>query len=338
MTDAALSTNVLNIQLHSKGALSPDNSKSNVLTPSPGKDDILSHGEDKARKAANKFEALLIHNMLKSMRKTTMAENKSNARGIYDDMLDEKIADVMIESGGLGVADQIVSQIMEQQGRQINTEDPENNTDRLRALYSQIDGSVTAQTQIETSGNRNSEVKTATPSINLKLANSLWGGVERSGLTEEQKHFLAPLLPHAVRNAEKLGTSPAAILAIAALETGWGRSTIKQENGEESYNYFGIKASDSDTQFATIWTTEYLGGTAQKLEANFKTFSNPAEAVDGFASFIRSNPRYSETLNRASNPERFLKELQNAGYATDPRYATKAISIMRQISGAKLPL
>jgi len=67
-------------------------------------------------------------------------------------------------------------------------------------------------------------------------------------------------------------------------------------------------------------------------------YDNTADAVDGFANFILSNPRYSNALKHAGNPEKFLQELQDAGYATDPRYAEKAISIMRQIARNPLPL
>lgn len=90
--------------------------------------------EAKAREAANKFESLLIHNMLKSMRKTTMTEDKSNDRAIYDDMLDEKLADTMIKAGGIGIADQIVSQIREQQGTTASAVSVKSDGERLREL------------------------------------------------------------------------------------------------------------------------------------------------------------------------------------------------------------
>ncbi len=291
--------------------------------------------DKEAREAANKFEALLIHSMLKNMRKTTMSENKSNDRAIYDDMLDEKLADTMIAAGGIGIADQIVAQIREQQGRPIK--DAAADTSRLRELAKHIERPASAaisNTEIQA----NTTHHATTDIAHLRLATGLWGNRQESTLSARQLEFVEPLIPHARRNAQKLGTSTDAILAIAALETGWGRSMIKDEHGNNSHNLFGIKATGSDNRYATTQTTEYIEGSPQKMQARFKTYDDSADAVNGFADFILTNPRYSNALKHAGDPTRFLTELQEAGYATDPRYAEKAISIMRQIAGNKLPL
>ncbi len=291
--------------------------------------------DKEARKAAEKFEALLIHSMLKNMRKTTMSEDKSNDRAIYDDMLDEKLADTMIEAGGIGIADQIVAQIREQQGRPIDP--PLTDQARLRELAKNIERPSTAANPSENA--KTSVSPQATTNIaHLRLATELWGSQQEPTLSALQQQFVEPLMPHARRNAQKLGTSPDAILAIAALETSWGRSMIKDEKGDNSHNLFGIKATGSDKRYATTLTTEYIEGSPQKLQARFKTFDNSADAVNGFADFILTNPRYSKALKHAGDPSQFLTELQDAGYATDPRYAEKAISIMRQIAGNRPPL
>ena len=49
---------------------------------------------DETLEAARAFEKLLIHDMLKTMRRTaaTLGEERSNARSTYDDMLDEHLA------------------------------------------------------------------------------------------------------------------------------------------------------------------------------------------------------------------------------------------------------
>lgn len=318
--------------------------------------------EAKAREAANKFESLLIHNMLKSMRKTTMSENKSNDRAIYDDMLDEKLADTMMEAGGIGIADQIVSQIKQQRATNTDSADTRSDAVRLQELAKYIqrpagsdnntlpssiteklddassvsDMSVTAN-PAGISGQTNVSGLT-TSAGHLNLAAGLWSNTRNNNLSTQQYEFVQPLIPHARRNAQKLGTSPNAILAIAALESGWGQSMIRHENGNNSHNLFGIKATTSDNRYATTLTTEYIEGGPQKMQARFKTYNSEADAVNGFADFILSNPRYSNALQHAADPERFLQELQSAGYATDPRYAEKAISIMRQIAGNSPPL
>jgi len=296
--------------------------------------------EAAARKAADKFESLLIHSMLKSMRKTTMSEDTSNQRALYDDMLDEKLADTMIQSGGIGISDQIVEQIKQQQSKLITADTSVEDTAPLRELARQIDKPVAGNESDVARRELIERTPTATHSAtgDLSFATGLWSGQQFGLLSTRQRQFVEPLVPYARLSAQRLGTSTNAVLAIAALETGWGRSMITDKQGNDSHNLFGIKATESDNRYATTLTTEYVGGIPQKQQANFKTYPNQADAVIGFADFIQSNPRYSKALEHGGDPERFLQELQRAGYATDPRYADKAISIMRQISGHTQPL
>jgi flagellar protein FlgJ len=43
---------------------------------------------------------------------------------------------------------------------------------------------------------------------------------------------------------------------------------------------------------------------------------------------LKQNPRYQEALSKVDSNEGFIKGLQKAGYATDPEYAKKIISIL----------
>ena len=297
----------------------------------------------KARDAANKFEALLIHNMLKSMRKNTMAENTTNQRALYDDMLDKNLADSMIKAGGLGIADQLMSQLhgkrtpQKEQGTPHTGADPLVTRDRLRLreLALSLNDSPRERDKRTNSASPASSGSTASEAglARLKLLSRLWGQTENTqpGSAMARTEFLHSLTPHAQRSAQRLGTSTSAILAIAALETGWGQSMLKNDMGQSSNNYFGIKASAQDQNFTRNTTTEYLNGTSHNVQAKFKAYDNTADSVEGFADFILENPRYSTALQHASNPERFLRELHDAGYATDPRYADKAITVMRQV-------
>ena len=348
----------VSLSLHHRTALTDSAAKTLKLAAGAAANaegDITSD-DAKAREAANKFEALLIHNMLKSMRKTTMAENTSNARAIYDDMLDEELADTMIEAGGIGIADQIVAQIKQQRGTDTNSTQSMTDTQRLRELATHIQrpvdstaasssnalmqrAEVFSDTDKGVTSIQSAKIDAASTTIGqLRFATSLWSGEQSAQLSQSQHDFVQPLIPHARRSAQKLGTSPAAILAIAALETGWGSAIIKDKSGADSHNLFGIKATGSDNSYATTLTTEYVEGSPQKLLAKFKTYASDADAVNGFADFILTNPRYSNALQHAGDPERFVHELQDAGYATDPRYADKAISIMRQIARNPMPL
>jgi flagellar protein FlgJ len=268
----------------------------------------------KALKTAREFESLLIHSMLKNMRKTTMAENTSNQKAMYDDMLDKQLADTMAKGGGLGVAEQLLTQLdANSAARNVQSETTQDRL-RLRALMS-TENTPSRQLSADAVNPQNAVTS-------IRKASLLWGNT--NGIDESkslQQRFTEPLETHARRSAEKLGTTPNAVLAIAALETGWGRHVLKNTEGESTNNYFGIKATGNDSGYSENPTREFLDGSWQKVEAKFKTYDN-----------VEENPRYAKAIEHAEDPERFLKEIHKAGYATDPQYAEKAISILHQIN------
>lgn len=146
------------------------------------------------------------------------------------------------------------------------------------------------------------------------------------------QEFVATMLPMAEAAAEKIGVDPRYLVAQAALETGWGKSIIRTGDGQSSHNLFGIKSHNSwDGESARVLTTEYKGGKAVREAANFRAYDSYAQSFDDYVSFLQNNGRYEKALNVTENPERFVKELQQAGYATDPNYARKISQIARKM-------
>ena len=78
-------------------------------------------------------------------------------------------------------------------------------------------------------------------------------------------------------------------------------------------------------------TTEYSGGAAQKVSARFRSYGSYAEAFRDYASLLKTNSRYASVLQSGNDPAQFARELQKAGYATDPDYASK---LTRVITGS----
>lgn len=146
------------------------------------------------------------------------------------------------------------------------------------------------------------------------------------------QEFVATMLPMAEAAAEKIGVDPRYLVAQAALETGWGKSIIRTRDGDSSHNLFGIKSHGSwEGESARVLTTEYKGGKAVKEAASFRAYDSYAQSFDDYVSFLQNNGRYEKALNVTENPERFVKELQQAGYATDPNYARKISQIARKM-------
>lgn len=146
------------------------------------------------------------------------------------------------------------------------------------------------------------------------------------------QEFVATMLPMAQAVAEKIGVDPRYLVAQAALETGWGKSIIRTRDGNSSHNLFGIKSHGSwEGESARVLTTEYKGGKAVKEAASFRAYDSYAQSFEDYISFLQNNGRYEKALNSTENPERFVKELQQAGYATDPNYARKISQIARKM-------
>lgn len=146
------------------------------------------------------------------------------------------------------------------------------------------------------------------------------------------EEFIATMLPMAEEAAQKIGVDARYLVAQAALETGWGKSIIRQQDGSSSHNLFGIKAHGGwQGDSARVLTTEYHGGKAVKEAASFRTYASFQHSFNDYVNFLQGNGRYQEALAATDNPENFVRELQEAGYATDPQYARKIAQIARKM-------
>ena len=148
-----------------------------------------------------------------------------------------------------------------------------------------------------------------------------------------QDEFVSRLYPHAEKAAATLGTTPEVLIAQSALETGWGQKVVKGHQGQQSNNLFNIKA-DSRWQGdkASVSTLEYEQGIAVKQQANFRVYEDIGQSFNDFVSFVSNSERYQDAMKQASNPQAFIRSLQDAGYATDPKYADKVIQVMKTIT------
>lgn len=150
-------------------------------------------------------------------------------------------------------------------------------------------------------------------------------------LPGDSRAFLAQLSLPAQLASQQSGVPHHLILAQAALESGWGQRQIRRENGEPSYNLFGVKASGNwKGQVTEITTTEYENGEAKKVKAKFRVYSSYLEALSDYVGLLTRNPRYA-AVTTAASAEQGAQVLQDAGYATDPHYARKLTNMIQQM-------
>ncbi len=146
--------------------------------------------------------------------------------------------------------------------------------------------------------------------------------------------FTAAMLPMAEKAAERLGVDPHYLVAQAALETGWGKSIIKGGDGASSHNLFGIKAHGGwKGESSSVMTSEYRDGVKGAERASFRSYASFEQSFDDYVSFLENNGRYATALGKTENPDEFFRELQRAGYATDPQYARKVSQIAQKLLG-----
>jgi flagellar protein FlgJ len=145
--------------------------------------------------------------------------------------------------------------------------------------------------------------------------------------------FVNTMLPMAKEAAARIGVDPRYLVAQAALETGWGKSVMRAQDGSSSHNLFGIKASSNWTgDSARAITSEFRNGQMVKETAQFRSYASYKDSFHDLVTLLQTNNRYQDVVKSADNPEQFVRELQKAGYATDPHYATKISQIAKQMN------
>ncbi len=128
--------------------------------------------------------------------------------------------------------------------------------------------------------------------------------------------------PVAQENMRKTGVPASVTLAQAALETGWGSSSIG-----DAKNMFGIKGT-GPAGSTRVSTQEFVNGRMITIQDSFRKYHSWQESFDDHAKLL-TNSRYGYALKYNKDPNRYAQEIHKAGYATDPNYASKLISIMK---------
>jgi len=162
----------------------------------------------------------------------------------------------------------------------------------------------------------------ATPGVS-RLAQSYQAASD----THTPESFVSQIWQHAQHAARELGVNVRALIAQAALETGWGKHGIKGADGRNAHNLFGIKATGWKGERANTRTHEYRDGVRQNEHADFRAYSSVAESFADYVRMLKQNPRYQKALRAGDDVNGFASALQQAGYATDPGYAEKISAI-----------
>jgi LysM repeat protein len=112
---------------------------------------------------------------------------------------------------------------------------------------------------------------------------------------------------------------PASItLAQGLLESGAGQSELARR----SNNHFGIKCADN-------WTGRRVYHDDDARGECFRAYSDPKDSYADHSRFLRNRTRYASLFQlKITDYKGWAHGLKRAGYATDPRYATRLIDII----------
>ncbi|RRD46996.1 glucosaminidase domain-containing protein [Tessaracoccus sp. OH4464_COT-324] len=153
----------------------------------------------------------------------------------------------------------------------------------------------------------------------------------RAEASSRQRDFIAKLVSAAQQTQREYGIPASVTLGMAALETGWGRSSMTREPINTLFN---IKCTKTASRYqkgcAEVASYEYRADGTRYLEVSrFRTYANWGDSVKDFGLFLSSLKRYRKAFDHKNDPDAFVREVRRGGYATDPRYADLVISIMR---------
>ena len=252
---------------------------------------------------AQQVDALFLQMMLKSMRDANAAagEGDSNEMGMYQDMFDKQIALTMSQHQDLGLGSLLTRQI---------------------AARAAAGGTAAAQP----GGPAAPRAAAGQPPVGAPPPAT---PAPPTSMTQSIEDFVDQVMPSIRTAAQALGLNPLALLAQAALETGWGKRMARTADGNPSLNLFGIKADDTWAGArAASNTVEYAGGVATQRQAAFRAYGSVEESVNDFANLLKNSPRYRHAAAAGADAQAYVDGIGRSGYATDPQYAAKLTEIL----------
>ncbi len=261
------------------------------------KNDAKAQDPSALKEAAKQFESLFTQMLLKSMRDANRSFGEDSLFGssqgdMYQDMFDDQIAMQLSKGKGLGLADMLVQQLTQ--------------SGMVKSQDTNVDAAVPAQ--------------------------AISSNTDHQPLSKSKADFVRMMWPHAQRAGNALGVDPSALVAQAALETGWGRAVPSQASGSSSFNLFGIKAGSNWTgETAHVPTLEFEEGVPVRRVERFRAYGSPAESFMDYARLIGGNPRYENARGAGGDVATFASALQDGGYATDPNYAQKIVAVADEV-------
>lgn len=117
---------------------------------------------------------------------------------------------------------------------------------------------------------------------------------------------------------------PSVCIAQACLETGYGASSLMTKANA----YFGIKwTKGCGFDAYSSATKEVYSGKTCTITAAFRAYKTPADSVADYYDLICGSSRYAAAVGE-KDYKKAITAIKKGGYATDPDYIAKIVSII----------
>lgn len=143
--------------------------------------------------------------------------------------------------------------------------------------------------------------------------------------TTARKEYIEKYSHLAITEMERTGVPASITLAQGLLESGAGRSTL----ATKAHNHFGIKCHKA-------WRGDKVYHDDDAPQECFRSYAKDEDSFKDHSDFLRYYDRYKFLFDLdVSDYKGWCYGLKQAGYATDPAYATKLIALIEEFDLTK---
>ena len=146
--------------------------------------------------------------------------------------------------------------------------------------------------------------------------------VGEKSVEDKIKLYIKKFAPAAVKNMRFYKIPASITLAQGVLESGHGESTL----AKKANNHFGIKCHKG-------WKGRSIRHDDDEENECFRSYKNPLKSYRDHSLFLVDRDRYNALFElKRKDYKGWAKGLKAAGYATDPKYAEKLISLIERFN------
>ena len=146
--------------------------------------------------------------------------------------------------------------------------------------------------------------------------------VSENSVEDKINFYIKKFAPAAVKNMRFYKIPASITLAQGVLESGYGESTL----AKRANNHFGIKCHKG-------WKGRSIRHDDDEEDECFRSYKNPLKSYRDHSLFLVDRNRYNSLFElKRKDYKGWAKGLKAAGYATDPKYAEKLISLIERFN------